>query len=162
MQKCEINITLFRCNTQKIQAASSVVSVEFCNQVCTRKSSCVNARFIPFAAYQVLHLLSCTGGGGVLPVREPPVGVPLQGDTPSLAGGTPAERIPHPYPRLDGGTFPFGPGQGTTPPPPMGPGWGTPPPPCLDLAKLGTSPVDRQTDRHVSKHNLPSYYVCGR
>ena len=28
--------------------------------------------------------------------------------------------------------------------------WGTPPPGC------------GQTDRHVSKHNLPSYYVRGR
>ena len=35
------------------------------------------------------------------------------------------------------------------------PGWiwlGYPPPPQLDLA--GLPPVDRQTDRHVSKHNL--------
>ena len=36
----------------------------------TRKSSCVNARGIPTAAYQVLHLLSCTRWG------TPPVGVP--------------------------------------------------------------------------------------
>ena len=36
----------------------------------TRKSSCVNARGIPTAAYQVLHLLSYPGEGG----------------TPSLAG----------------------------------------------------------------------------
>ena len=28
----------------------------------TRKSSCVNARGIPTAAYQVLHPLSCPGG----------------------------------------------------------------------------------------------------
>ena len=34
------------------------------NQIDTRKSSCVNARGIPTAAYQVLHLLSCTGEGG--------------------------------------------------------------------------------------------------
>ena len=32
----------------------------------TRKSSCVNARGIPIAAYQVLHMLSCPGGGGGL------------------------------------------------------------------------------------------------
>ena len=31
----------------------------------TRKSSCMNARGIPIAAYQVLHMLSYPRGGGV-------------------------------------------------------------------------------------------------
>ena len=41
---------------------------------------------------------------------------------------------------------------GNPPPPPPGPGWGTPLQVC----------TDRRMDRHVSKHNLPSYYVRGR
>ena len=44
----------------------------------TRKSSCVNARGIPTAAYQVLHMLSYPGGGGggdrYLGVPPPPSG----------------------------------------------------------------------------------------
>ena len=40
-----------------------------------RKSSCVNARSVPPAAYQVLHMLSCPGEGG-----------PILG-TPDLAKG---------------------------------------------------------------------------
>ena len=144
----------------------------------------MNARSIPTAAYQVLHLLSCTGGWGV----------PLPGGTPSLAGGVP----------------PIGPGWGT--PPPSGPGWVTPhqtwlgyppprqtwleyPPPIrpgwgtplsgpgwrTPLARWGTPPAGSgwvtrpppgqvgcppphgQTDgwTDMSKHNLPSYYVPG-
>ena len=42
----------------------SVVHVDSQEQTSTRKSSCVNARGIPTAAYQVLHLLSYRGGGG--------------------------------------------------------------------------------------------------
>ena len=67
----------------------------------TRKSSCVNARGIPTAAYQVLHLLSCTGGtlAGVYP-RVPPSG--------------PSQGVPHPWPR-GYPRVPHGPGQGGTP-----------------------------------------------
>ena len=71
----------------------------------TRKSSCVNARGIPTAAYQVLHLLSCTGYlAGVSPCPR------LDGDTPC--------------PRLDG----VSPGLNLAgyPPPPSKVGWGYP------------------------------------
>ena len=54
----------------------------------TRKSSCVNARGIPPAAYQVLHLLSYPGG------TYPGRGVPI------LAGGVPT-------PSLDRGYLPI-------------------------------------------------------
>ena len=37
--------------------------LELIHLISTRKSSCVNARGIPTAAYQVLHLLSYPGGG---------------------------------------------------------------------------------------------------
>ena len=40
------------------------LSLTFVMALSTRKSSCVNARGIPTAAYQVLHLWSCWGGGG--------------------------------------------------------------------------------------------------
>ena len=110
----------------------------------------MNARFTPTAAYQVLHLLSCTrvvppAGGNPLPgniphlwrvyppARGPPVGegagvVPLPGTPggyPIPGRGTPTGGILHPWM----GYPPFGPGWGT--PPPIRPGWGTP---CLDLA----------------------------
>ena len=54
----------------------------------TRKSSCVNARGIPTAAYQVLHVLTEVG--------YPPVGVPPHQGTPcpGLTGGTLG--TPHP------------------------------------------------------------------
>ena len=89
------------------------------------------------------------------------------GDTPSLLGvphlGYTHQTwswIPHPcwgYPT-------WGNPQQWVPPPPAGPGWGTPPPPTWP--GLGTPTVDKQTDgwtdTHVSKNNLPSYYVRGR
>ena len=99
----------------------------------TRKSSCVNARGIPTAAYQVLHLLPEVGppgrgtpparsdGGRVPKVRYPQQGTPWQG-TPS-----PPARSDRGYPRS--GT----PSRGNPPsdlagvPPPSGPGQGTPP-----------------------------------
>ena len=66
-------------------------------------------------------------------------GTPRQGYPPSQVwwGGTP------------GGVLPTGPG-GV---PPVGLGWGTP----LSGPGRGTPPpgVDRQMDRHMSKHNLP-------
>ena len=105
-------------------------------------------------------------------------GTPLPGYPPARSdGGYPRWGTPHqgtPQPGPMGGT------QGGVPPcriwlgyPPPGPGWGTSlphldlarAPPNLDLARvpplpgpgLGTPPlgVDRQKDRHVSKHNLP-------
>ena len=82
----------------------------------TRKSSCVNARGIPTATYQVLHLL------GVPPPLSDMAGVP---PLPSDLNGVP--------PCLDlAGVPPIRPGWGT--PPPSGPGWGTPP--HLDLAEV--------------------------
>ena len=92
----------------------------------TRKSSCINARGIPTAVYQVLHVLSCPGGGGTLQ-GVPGWGIPILTLYPSW--GTPL----------------------------AGPGLVAPPPSRLDLARY-PPPLDR----HVSKHNLPSYYVCSR
>ena len=111
----------------------------------TRKSSCVNSRGTPTAAYQVLHLFP--------EVWYPPGRVPPQ---PGLMGGylrwgTPQAGVP-PWPGLIGGI------QGRVPPrrgtpshwqgtpsprqgyPPSGPGWGTP---------LG---VDRQMDGWMDRH----------
>ena len=63
-------------------------------------SSCVNARGIPPAAYQALHLLSYPGEGYPIPGRR-------GGGTPSLDG---AEGVPHPWtwgtPFPDGGQYP--------------------------------------------------------
>ena len=85
----------------------------------TRKSSCVNARGIPTAAYQVLHLLTEVGypprppglTWGVPEVGYPSLGYPLSGYPPSgypLAGpgsGTPPRldlaRVPPPPPGVD-------------------------------------------------------------
>ena len=122
----------------------------------TRKSSYVNARGIPTAAYQVLHLLSCTrwgtypgqvqlGGGctqgGVPPVRVPPHLGPMVWYP---RWGTPLARsdwgeylrwgTPHwgtPPARSDAGYLRWGtPCQGTphlgNPPRLAGSGWGYP------------------------------------
>ena len=108
----------------------------------------MNARGIPTAAYQVLHLLPEAG------YPPPPnwQGVP---PWPGLMGGT-----------LPGGTPPWvPPGQvwwgylrwgtprgGTGGVPPLaGPGWAT----SLSEPSQGTPPRCGQTGRHVSKHNLP-------
>ena len=131
-----------------------------------RKSSCVNARGIPTAAYQVL-----------LKMGYPPPhrGIPL---TRSDRGGVP--EVGFPSARSDGEGYPrwgtpigVPPSQGTPRPDPTGRylGWGTPceGTPQLDLAGVPSPPppgVERQMDgstyRHMSKHNLPSYYVRGR
>ena len=93
----------------------------------TTRKSCVNARGIPTAAYQVLHLLSCTRWG------TPHWGIPAparsdqEGGVPSQSGYPPARSdgggtwggVP-PQPGLTGGT------RGGVPP--AGPGCGTPPP----------------------------------
>ena len=68
----------------------------------TRKSSCVNARDIPTAAYRALHLLSCTGGGAV-PL---PGGYPCQGGTPPWVS-TPPSDLTGGTPSLLGGTPPW-------------------------------------------------------
>ena len=117
----------------------------------TRKSSCVNARGIPTAAYQVLHLLLEVGypPAGVLPPGQSNGGYPRWG-TPqpglmegSTQGGVPPGRgtpqsglmgVPKvgtpsrgtPWPGLVGGTWGGYPLAGEPPPPP-GPGLGTPP-----------------------------------
>ena len=100
----------------------------------TRKS-CLNARGIPTAAYQVLHLLPEVGypppdrstpqpgltgdtRGGVPPIRVPPLG--------RSNGGVPPARFDGGYPpaRSDGGylTWLAGPGR-SNPPPPAGVDW---------------------------------------
>ena len=78
-------------------------------EIWTRKSSCVNARGIPTAAYQVLHMLSCPGG---IPQVPPTWGTPLRNPPswPIWGGG-----VPHPHPDL----------------PWVSPAWDTP---CPDLA----------------------------
>ena len=53
----------------------------------TRKSSCVNARGIPTAAYQVLHLFPEVG-------YPPPAGVPLPGQVRPGGGGIPEVGYP--------------------------------------------------------------------
>ena len=116
-----------------------------------RKSSCVNARGILTAAYQVLHLLpevghlarSDWGGGyprqGTTPSRGTPSqvwwwGTPCQGYSPSRV--PPSRVSPSPGQVWQGGTW-----GGVTP--------SRVPLPHLDLD------LDRQMDRHMSKHNLP-------
>ena len=58
----------------------------------------MNARGIPTAAYQVLHLLSCTGKGATPAGRVPHLGYPpldlARGGTPSLLGGYPTSSSP--------------------------------------------------------------------
>ena len=136
----------------------------------------MNARGILTAAYQVLHLYVLDQG---TPIQ------PWTGGTPSLLGVSlarvppsdlagvpphvkPGQGIPPIGP--DWG-IPIGPGQGY----PLRPGWGVPPHPVMGypLSKAGWRssckrldggtpwldltgvPSCGQTDRHVSKHNLP-------
>ena len=101
----------------------------------TRKSSCVNARGIPTAAYQVLYLLSYRGE---VPHPRLGGGTPIMGYPPSWPGtsrwGTPQKGhgtsgsimgwrwgTPPPPPRKDMGPVKVlwdGDGDGVTPPPP--------------------------------------------
>ena len=78
----------------------------------TRQSSCVNARGIPTAAYQVLHLLSYPGVGVArYPLSwlgvPPPPQLDLAGVPPWLAGYPPTHvGYPPPGPGQDGGGYP--------------------------------------------------------
>ena len=104
----------------------------------TRKSSCVNGRGIPTAAYQVLHVLSCPGGGGGVPELGYPRGwwgYPILAIL-TCPGSTPWQRYlcwEYPHPDLAGvpsqldliGVPPSGPDWRT---PPSGPSRGSPPP----------------------------------
>ena len=104
-------------------------------QLPTRKSSCVKARGIPTAAYQVLHLLTEVG------YPPPRQGIPWLGyPHPGLTGGYPPVRVPPvqvwrgvPWPPHRGtlplGYHPWLDLAWVPPPPPPGPGLGTPPPP---------------------------------
>ena len=85
--------------------------------ITTRQCSCVNARGIPTAAYQVLHLLSCTRWGTHLSGYPPP---PARSNRGYPRWGTSRQGTP-PGPGLTGGGYPR---WGT---PPVRPGWGTPP-----------------------------------
>ena len=90
-------------------------------------------------------------GGYPIPARGPHLGYP------------PPQTLPgYPPPNLAGYPPPLvGPGQGTIGPrwsTPIAPGWGPPP----HQTWLGYPPRCGQTDRHMSKHNLPSCYVRGR
>ena len=83
------------------------------DHISTRKSSCLNARGIPTAAYQVFHMPSYPGGEGggryprvPLPILTWPGGyLPWPGGAvPSLAGGGGRYLgVPLPYPDLAGG-----------------------------------------------------------
>ena len=99
----------------------------------------MNARGIPTAAYQVLHLLFCLGGGGY-PI--PTGGYPTLGTPHKTWLGTPLSDLAgvppiwtwqgYPPIRPGQGTPPIRPGQGTPHQTwlgylPSGPGWGTPP-----------------------------------
>ena len=118
----------------------------------TRKSSCVNARGIPTAAYQVLHLLP--EGGDIPPLQGTPLAMSDGGGYPRW--GTPQQG--YPLARSDGGT------QGGVPlarcdggylrwgaPPAYEPGWGSPP--CLDLARVPPPQVwtDKQSETITSR-----------
>ena len=104
----------------------------------------------------------------VTPSQVPPLAWPDQGVLHPYPGGTPWLGYPHrtwlgtPY-QTQLGYPPIRPGQGT----PIRPGWGVPPSdldgvppiqgwmgvaPWLDLTGVS---LHGQTDRHVSKHNLP-------
>ena len=141
----------------------------------------MNARGVPTAAYQVL--ICCPVTGGYPPAGGTPPWVPLL----DLTGGThpcwrsTPPRVPHirpgwgvPYPcqgypasgtpLLDLVEYPpphwtwlWYPPSDLAEVPHVRPGWGTPlrPPGQVEYPL-----VDRQTDRHVSKHNFP--YVRGR
>ena len=98
-----------------------------------------------------IHLLSCPGGGySTSGTPHPDL---AGGGTPSLPGGTPPQ-VPPPNPHLAGG-IPLGiPRLGGTPP--CLNLAGVPPPPIPPSGPEGdTPPPCGQTDRHVSKHNLP-------
>ena len=90
-------------------------------ELSTRKLSCVNARDIPTAAHQVLHMLfypggylPWLGGGGYLPWHTPHPNLAREGRVPTLARGY-----------LPWGTPPIYTWLGYTPPPSR-PGRGTP------------------------------------
>ena len=85
----------------------------------TRKSSCVNARGIPTVAYQVLHLLSCTGG-----VPHSCWGYPILG-APIRPGWE------YPIPATGGGVLHLG--------YPIRPGWGYPIPATGGYPTLDTT-----------------------
>ena len=136
----------------------------------TRKSPCVNARGIRTATYQVLHLLSCTGG----------VLHPCQWGAPR-----PALDRGYPHPALDGGWYPHLALDGEVPPSLDG----KYPHPALDGGyphrdrgyQMGVPPIqgwmgvptlagpdqvtplwtDRWTDT-CQNMTFPSYYVRGR
>ena len=119
----------------------------------TRKFSCVNARGIPTAAYQVLHLLSCTRWG----TPPPPTSrdTPGRGTSPSQVrlggrgtrGGVPPIGVPPT--RSDRGVPEVGYPPGWT--------WLGYPSPCLDLVGVPPPPgVDRQNDGQTRVKTLPS------
>ena len=146
----------------------------------TRKSSCVNARSIPTAAYQVLHLLSCTrwgtpplgyppparsdGGRGYLRWVPPGLGTPpARSDWGGyLRWGTPIGVPPWPCLMGVGGLPEVG-----YPPGQVWWGedlrWGTPPG-WLDLAGVPPPPPPRRCGMTNKVKLLPSlsYYVRGR
>ena len=133
----------------KLQNFSPCWEVNFlCKK--TRKSSCVNARGIPTAAYQVLHLRWGTPSPSSRGTPWPgPMGMyptppsPARSDGGCTQGGVPPGQV-----QQGGGYL-------RQVPPPAGPGWGTPL--RLDLARvLPPSGVDRQDDGQTRVKTLPS------
>ena len=104
-----------------------------------RKSSCVNARGIPTAAYQILHLLPEVG--------YPPARPHWGGGTPTL--GTPHWGTPRPGPTGEGT-------RGGVPPPPRlaGPGLGTPPPTGVDWQTKWNYYLPSRTTYAVGKNDI--------
>ena len=127
---------------------------EYYNQplILTRKSSYINARGIPPAAYQVRPLLFYPGGTPSL-VR----GVPhtWQWDTPSLAGGT------HPWLGMVPQDDPAGVNLST----PSWPGRGTPHPDLAGVSPFltwtGYTPLPLSVDKQTESITFPHPSVAG-
>ena len=153
IQSAEININ-FRINTILAQFIQKLSTQKKKKEKRKRKSSCVNARGIPTAAYQVLHLLPEVGYPPPTGVRSSPRpglrsdrGGYLRWGTPlarSNGGGTPRQGTPPA--RFDGGYPRWG-----NPPSWTWPGWGTPPARTWPGYPPPPPGVDRQIHK---KHNL--------
>ena len=130
--------------------------------VITRKSSCVNARGIPTAAYQVLHLLPKVGSPPLRqgythpPARSDSGGYPRWGNPPTR--GTPPQHR-SPSARSDGGYPRWGtpPGRGTPPPAWTWPGYPPPPPVRTDRMMDGQTHV-KTVGNHSRGRKAEPYY----
>ena len=113
----------------------------------TRKPSCVNARGIPPAAYQVLTIL----GGGVPHPRSRGVPCPRSGGYPITGLG---KGVPHPRSRGGWGYPQPDLGWGTLPWPDLG--WGTPPGETWDGVSPPVRPGMGVPPHNVNRQTFPS------